>query len=265
VINALLLNWTLGEFKVFLLVLVRVASLLFMMPVFSGRAVPNTIKVLMAMVLALMLTPMVPFKPSEFPSQPLALVILIVSEVFIGASLALIMQLIFVGVQIAGQMIGFQMGFSVASVMDPNTGVQSVLMAQLSYLIALMIFLAINGHYYFIKVLFESYKLLPPGHFVATTTLYDIVMQCAEKMFILGVKLMAPVMTVLLLAQVALGILAKTVPQVNLLIISFSLTIGLGLFFLGLTLQFFWPVFEKDLVMALRWLPVALKSMAVSP
>jgi len=263
-VNAFLVHWTIGEFKVFLLVVVRIASLLFMMPVFSGKAIPVQVKAAMTIMLALMLTPVVPFTASQFPSDPVALILLVLSELFVGMSLALIMQLIFVGVQVAGQLIGFQMGFSVASVVDPNTGTQSVLMAQLSYLIALMIFLAVNGHYYFIKVLYQSFTLLPPGRFVASPTLFGMVMKATEIMFLLGVKLMAPVMAVLLLAQVALGILAKTVPQINLLIISFSLNIGLGLFFLGLTLQFFWPVFEKDVAMGLTWLPIALKSMSVA-
>ena len=83
-----------------------------------------------------------------------------------------------------------------------------------------------------------------------------------REMFILSVKLLAPVMAILLFSQVALGILAKTVPQMNLLILSFGLNIGLGLFFLGLSIQLFWPVMTKSIMEAANLLPSVLRIMA---
>jgi flagellar biosynthetic protein FliR len=86
-------------------------------------------------------------------------------------------------------------------------------------------------------------------------------MGISSEMFVLSVKLMAPVMAILLFSQAALGILARVVPQMNLLMLSFSLNIGLGLFFLGLTMQLFWPVLSKSLNNVLKLMPVALRLM----
>lgn len=260
--DAILLDWTLAHFKIFCLIAVRIGSLLFLMPIFSSRALPMQIKAATTLVMALLFTPVVPFSPDDFPTNPWQFGLLVVTELFVGMSLALIIRLILAGIQMAGQMVGFQMGFSVANVVDPQSGAQSVIIAQVAYLITLMIFLAVDGHHLFLRTIYESFFLLPPGHLSLGDPLYELVMDTGQDMFVLSIKLMAPVMAILFLSQVALGILAKLVPQINMLIVSFSLNIGLGLFFLGLTLQVFWPVLAKSLDRGLRLLPVALQLMA---
>ncbi len=251
-----------SHYKVFALVLVRVASLLFMMPVFSSRTIPIQLKAAVVLVIALLLTPVAPFSATQLPDNPIGFALLIVAELFTGMTLALLIRFVFAGLQTAGQMVGVQMGLSVANIMDPQSGVQSVIIAQFAYLIALLLFLAANGHLFILRAIYDSFVILPPGRLVLSHSLFSIVMDMGRQMFILSVKLMAPVMAILLFSQVALGILAKTVPQINLLIVSFGLNIALGLFFTGLTLQVFWPVLARYLDKGVRLLPVAMKIMA---
>ncbi len=253
--------WILLHYKVFLLVLVRVSTLLFLMPVFNSRTIPMPVKAGISLMLAWCLAPVVHLSPDAFPVTTFGFFLLVVQELLIAIILALLLRLVFAGLQIAGQMVGIQMGLSVANVMDPQTGVQSVIISQFAYMIALLLFLVANGHHAILQTLFDSFQILPPGTLILSKPLYKIVMVMGHEMFILSIKLMAPVMAILFLAQVGLGILAKLVPQINMLIVSFSLNVGLGLFFFGLTLQFFWPVLARSLNKAVHLMPLALKAM----
>ncbi|NPA95824.1 MAG: flagellar biosynthetic protein FliR [Thermodesulfobacteria bacterium] len=253
--------WILLHYKVFVLVLVRVSTMFFMMPIFDSRTIPMTVKACISLMLAWCLAPVVHLSPDIFPVTTLGFFILVLQEVLVGIILSLLLKLVFAGLQVAGQMVGVQMGLSVANIMDPQTGVQSVIVAQFAYMIALLLFLVANGHHAILRALYESFEILPPGTLVLNGTLYKIVMLMGHEMFVLSIKLMAPVMAILFLSQVGLGILAKLVPQINMLMVSFSLNVALGLFFFGLTLQFFWPVLARSLNKAVHLLPLALRAM----
>ena len=137
-----------------------------------------------------------------------------------------------------------------------------MVITQFAYLISLLLFLAANGHYIILEALYESFQVLEPGRAVLNANIFHIVTDMGEEMFVLSVKLMAPVMAILLFSQVAMGILAKTVPQINILVMSFGLNIALGLFFIGLTLQAFWPVLGRALDKGTRLVPVVISLFA---
>jgi len=251
-----------NNFEVFAIVLIRIASILFLMPIFSTTALPVQVKAAMCLVMALVLTPVLPVSPEQLPSDPFHMAMLLVAELFVGMTLALVIRLVFGGLQLAAQMVGFQMGFSVASVVDPQTGTQSVIIAQFAYLVGLLLFLAADGHHIILRTLYDSFLILKPGAITMKDTLFKLIMDMGQQMFVLSVKLMAPVMAILLFSQVSLGILAKTVPQINVLIMSFGLNIAIGLFFLGLTIQVIWPVLGKALDRGLGLMPVLLHLFA---
>jgi len=248
--------------RVYVLVVVRIASFLFLMPVFSSRAIPVQVKAAATLVTALLLTPVVPLSPAAFPASPWQFGLIAVTELFVGMTLALMIRLIFAGLQMAAQMVGFQMGLAVANVVDPQSGAQSIVIAEFVYLISLLLFLAVNGHHALLSTVCESFALLSPGAFNLEDPIARLAIDMGQEMFVLSVKLMAPVMGILLFSQVALGILAKTVPQMNMLIVSFGLNIALGLFFIGLTLQVFWPVLARSLDKAIRLMPALLSIAA---
>ena len=163
------------------------------------------------------------------------------AELMIGFILGLSVKLIFAGVQLAGEFVGYQMGLAMANILDPESGMDTTLIAQFYYLVSLLIFLSIDGHHWFIRALFQSFSALSPGEIYLKPGLYQHLIHLSGKMFVIAIKLGAPIMAVMILTQIGLGMIAKLVPQVNVLIASFPLTICLGLVFLGLSVEWMVP------------------------
>lgn len=236
--------WSVQSFQLFLMIAMRVGPLLFMMPLLSSRNVPMLVKVGLTLLVSLILLPVVEIDSSRWPSDLYAVLFFLVSEMMIGFIAGLSVKLLFAALQLAGELAGFQMGFSMANVVDPQSGIDSPLMGQFQYLFGLLLFLAVNGHHWFFRALAQSIQELPPGSFHLRTELYHYFVSLSGKMFIVALKIAAPVMAVLLFSQIALGMIAKTVPQIHVLLVSFPLTIGLGLLFLGLSMDLFVPYVE---------------------
>ncbi len=252
------LSWPLSQFQALLLILMRVSPILFMMPLFNATNLPGLLKVGLALTVSLVLWNVVTVDGSLFPSEPFGFVILLISEFMIGFFLGLAVRLIFAGIQLAGEFAALQMGLTMANIMDPQSGVDSTLIAQFYYLSALLLFLSIDGHHWFFRALVQSFQLLPPGIWPLQEGLYRHLLGISGKMFVIALKMVAPVMAILILVQVALGLVARMVPQVNILMSSFPLTIALGLIFLSLSIELLQPylktLFEetgKGLVMTL--------------
>lgn len=222
----------------FFLILVRVASLLFVIPFFESRNVPVLIKAGLAVSVAWLLMPLVHGPVPALNASPLAFALGIVSEIAIGLLIGLMIQLIFVGIQLAGQTAGFQMGFAIANVVDPASSMQIPVLSQFLNLFTLMIFLGLNIHYYFIKALVDGFQLIPFWGARFDGNVFQLLSQMVANSFIIAVKIGAPVMVALLLTSVALGIVARTVPQMQIFIVAMPVKIILGLLFLGFSLPF---------------------------
>ncbi len=244
---------------VFTLVLVRVGFLVAFLPVFGSRLVPPMIKAASILVLALILTPLA-IGRTKMPATAWEFLLLCVPEALLGLSMAFLVRLVFAGVQFGGQLLGFQMGFGVANVIDPATGVEAPVLAQMAYLVALLLFLVFDIHHYFFLALGESFKVFPPGTLKGSKEVFHLLVLQGEDIFRLAIRILAPAMAILLLIQIAMGIVSRFVPQVNVMIISFPLTIGVGLFFFGLTLQVLGRVLEPAYGEAVRSLPFIMRA-----
>ena len=143
------------------------------------------------------------------------------------------MNLLLTSVRLGGQFLGFQMGLNMASVMDPQTGGQSSVMSQFLYLFTVLVFFSVNGHHIFISALASSFRLVPPCTFRFNASLMTAIVTVSGEMFVIALKLAAPIMVALFLSHLCLGIVARTVPQVNILMIGFPVNIG----FVGVRLQ----------------------------
>jgi flagellar biosynthetic protein FliR len=236
-----LLNWSLLQFQAFVLVLTRVASILFLMPLLGTRYVPLLVKVGLALVSSLIILPLVAVEVRGALFEPAGFVFYLIAELLIGLCLGLSIKLIFAGVQLAGEFIGYQMGLAMASLVDPQSGVNTTVVAEFNYLAALLLFLSLDGHHWFFKALVESFRTIVPGGLHLNSGLYHYFLQLSGKMFLVAVKLAAPVTAIVLFTQIALGLTARMVPQINLLMASFPLTIGLGLLFWLFSLDLFSP------------------------
>jgi flagellar biosynthetic protein FliR len=239
------LHWSLAQFQSFLLILMRVAPILFLMPVLSDRNVPTLAKIGLTLTVSLILLPLVKMEASVFPQDPGSFGAFLAAEFFIGFFLGLAVKAVFAGIQMGGELVGFQMGLSIAQVIDPESGMDSSAVAQFHYLLGILLFLAVDGHHWFFRALVQSFYLLAPGEIHLRAGLFHALLTSTGNMFIIAVKLSAPVMAVLLFTQIAMGILAKAVPQVNILMTSFPITIVVGLVFLGFSIEFFLPYFRS--------------------
>ncbi|MCB2184855.1 MAG: flagellar biosynthetic protein FliR [Deltaproteobacteria bacterium] len=238
-------NLNFNDLLIFLLVLLRTGALMMSLPVFSSPAIPPLAWAGLVLSTSLLLTPVVPVDPARFPANLPSYALLGVGEIMIGGILGLSVNMIFTAVQIMGQLAGFQMGFAVANVIDPLNGGQISVLSQFCYIISLLVLLGVGAHHWFFKALADSFTLVPPGDFSMSEGLYMQVMRIAADMFSLSLRIGAPVIGAMLLTKVAMGILAKTVPQMNILIVGFPLFIGVGLIFLSLTLTVMVPILAK--------------------
>jgi flagellar biosynthetic protein FliR len=233
-----------SEIFLFALVLCRIAGLFAALPVFGGRRLPNRIKIVAVLAITMVCLPILPIIPPAVPDNLLTMGLLVLREVMIGLTLAFITQIIFAAVELSGQIIGLQMGFSIASVIDPTMGNQMQIMSVMQSLLATLFFFSLNIHHAFIRAIVDSFSIIPLGGWKMSEQLIHFLVKVTSDVFILGVRLAAPVMVALLLTSVVLGIMARAFPQMNVFMVSFPLNIGLGFMVLGMTLLLFFHVLE---------------------
>lgn len=228
----------------FVLVLSRVAGIFAALPVFGGRRLPLRIRAITVFMITLVCFPTLSVTPPEVPTDVFTLALLAFSEVMIGLTLAFITQIIFAAVEFSGQIIGMQMGLTISSILDPSLGTQNQIMAVVQTLFATLMFLSLNIHHLFIRAIMDSFKIIPLGGWHLSGELINFLIIRTADIFIIGIRLAAPVMVGLLLTSVALGIMARAFPQMNIFMISLPLNVGLGLVILGMTLTIFLHVLE---------------------
>lgn len=221
---------------VFFWVFLRVGILFLMLPFFGARGIPVLWKVGFSLLLAAILAPIVP-PPRSLPRHTPEVLLGIASEVLLGLVLGLGVRMFLGAVQLAGQLLGFQMGFNMASALDPQTGTQSSVISQFLYLFTVLLFFSIDGHHLLILALASSFEAVPPSGFLLKAPHTGYLVEIGGDMFLIGLQVAAPVMVALFLSNFCLGIVARTVPQVNILMVGFPLNIGLGLFLFGITLS----------------------------
>ncbi|MFC1822952.1 flagellar biosynthetic protein FliR [Thermodesulfobacteriota bacterium] len=236
---------TFAQMQIFFWVLIRISIILFLMPLFGAKGVPILWKAGLSFVLAMVITPVVPV-PQSYPETTVDIILGIFSEILLGLILALSVKMLFASIQMAGQYMAFQMGFAMARAMDPMTGVQETVLSQFLYLFMILVFITIDGHHIFIKALAASFYRVPPLSFSLNPAIATTLIKVSAQMFPLALRLAAPILVALFLSNLCLGIIAKTVPQMNILMVGFPINISLGFIIFGLMLANLSPFF-KDL------------------
>jgi flagellar biosynthetic protein FliR len=222
----------------FLFVLIRTASIIFTAPVFGAVNVPMQVKMGLTVLVALILTPLTPNVP--LPETTLGMAVSLGGEAMIGASIGLCMRFVFTGIEFAGQVASFQMGIGMASAYDPINSAQVTVLGKLMSIFTLLLFLSVNGHLMIIMALKKSFEIIPPYGFHFSGALMENIIVFSREIFILAVKFSAPVIAILIFINVALGIMARTVPQLNMFVVGFAVTIFAGFVMIALSM----PVFE---------------------
>jgi flagellar biosynthetic protein FliR len=231
--NHLIVMW-----QNFLLVSLRAGCLLYFCPPWDSAFIPAKIRIFSILGLSLALTPVVaPFLP-PFPATSSGGIFLVIRELLIGLGFGLVFRFVFAGIEMAGNLIAIQMGFGMATLLDPQTQAQNTLLAELLVLMATLVFLVMNGHHALLRLLAQSYQEVPLDTSISLPgSLFAYVPNMGRLMYSLAVQLLAPVLALLFLTQVALGLVARAVPQIQIMIVGFPLTIAVGLIFLSLTLM----------------------------
>lgn len=234
------------QFQDFLLCLARIMALIAPIPVFAGTQSSTQMKIGLAVATSLLLFPAMAASIPKVPFTLTGFGLLLVNEVLLGAVIGLIAQMVFAAVGFGGTIIGYQMGFAAANIFDPQTTQQLSLMSQFVNILTLLVFLTFNMHHLFFRVIIESYTLLPPGFLDFSQGAVDELTRMASHMFALGVKLSAPVLALLLIANLVLGILARVFPQLNVFMLSFPINIGIAFLVIGLTLNATFSVLRRE-------------------
>lgn len=227
-----------NQLQLFFLVFVRLGAIVVFLPVFSSSTIPVLAKVGLTFGASFALFPMLDLPAISQTVNPLGFGLSIAAEILLGMMIGFILKLILTGFQMAGQLAGYQMGMALANVMDPSTSEQVPLLAQFNNLIALLVLLTINAHHWFIQTIVESFTLLPPMGMNMHNAVFRDLIYLTGSMFVIAIKVGAPVVVALLLVSVSFGLVARTVPQMNVFIVAMPLKIVIGLIFVGLSLPF---------------------------
>jgi flagellar biosynthetic protein FliR len=225
------------EYKAFFLVLIRVSAILVMFPFFNSRVIPTLIKAGLALMITIVLFPVINTKIVEFPGTLLGMVQLILAEVIIGMTLGILVQIFFEGVRMMGQMVGFQTGFAITNVLDPQSGIQVSIFANMAYLVAIVLFLLLNGHHILLNAVRDSFDIINVGSLSLNVGMLKKMIKISGDMFVIAVKIGAPPIAALLFTNVAFGLITKLMPQMNIMIVAFPVQICIGLFFFGISLN----------------------------
>lgn len=224
-IEAVLTRWA----PTFLLLLARCGGVVVFGPVLGSRTLPPAVKAGLAGTLALLLTPLLLGQGLRLPADGLGLAGTLLGELAIGAILGLAVQFTFAGIGIAGELAAVQMGVGLPAALDPHTMVQVSSVNHLLDQIAVLTFLAVGGHHTVLTALAQSLTLAPPLSVAYGGGVMLFLVGLFEAALTLAIRIAAPVGAAMLVTMIALGLLNRVAPQVNVFMISFALTIGVGL------------------------------------
>ncbi len=229
----------------FFLVVIRMSGIIFTAPIFSGSGLNAQIRMMLSIIISLLLFPTITPYVGMTDPHVLWLVLAVIKELLIGIIIGAMSSLLFTGLQLGGYLVDYQMGFSMVSVIDPVSNYSVSISGQMYNILATLIYLAIGGHHIFFRAVSESYSIMPVGDFVINTESYMYVLSTFIKVFIIAIQITAPVFLALMVVNVVMGLMARLVPQINLMIVGFPLKIMVGAFMLIISLNMFYIAFEK--------------------
>ncbi len=220
----------------------RIAALLAASPLFGARGIPTTVKVLLAFSVTVVVIPLLPSMPEMSPTSAEGMLIL-VQQMMIGFGMGMVVRLAFSAAEMGGHIMGLQMGLGFATFFDPQNGTQVPLLGQFFGITAMLLFLGFNGHLMIISALVESFNTLPVGMFIALKNWKALAM-AGGSIFSWGLLISMPVLAAVMMANVALGVLTRAAPQLNIFAVGFPVTLGLGFIVLAFSLPYFLPLFQ---------------------
>ncbi len=229
----------LNNVELFLLIFVRMTGLFVTAPIFGRRNIPVYFKVGFAFITAVLASSVIRVDHLINTDNFLIFALYILKEFLVGIIIGFVAYAVFTCIYLAGQIIDMQIGFGMVNVFDPMSNIQIPVTANLYFILAMIIFLVTNGHHMLIKALYESFQIIPLGSGVIGPKLTDDVIGLIAGVFSMGFKIAAPVVAAIFITDVVLGIISKTIPQMNVFILGMPLKIFLGILIVMITIPAF--------------------------
>ncbi len=222
-----MLEYFVTNFQAFLLVLVRINAMIMIAPFFSSGVIPFRMKAMLSFFISLIIFPVLAAGGVKLPSSTGVYYLLVLQEAMVGVFIGFLVSIIFTAFQMSGQYYAAQIGFGINEVFDPLSQVSVPVIGQLKNFIGLLVFLMINGHHFMIEAICRSFELAPTfsmsSH--ATAGYLKYISYTFSGMFVVALKIALPIVAVSFLISVAMGVLAKAAPQMNIMMLGFPFQI----------------------------------------
>lgn len=205
---------------------VRLTAFISASPLWGHSSLPMRVKISLAMLLTIVISPTLPALPNV-PVVSWNSLGIVIEQMLIGVAMGMVMRVVFAAVDMAGELIGLQMGLGFASFFAPDTGTNSMVLSRLLYMFALLIFLALDGHLIELEILAGSFASLPIGQ-PLDASVGNLLARYASTIFASGLLLALPLVTTLLTINLSMGILNRAAPQLTVFSVGFPLTMGAG-------------------------------------
>lgn len=251
---------TIQHFLTFTLVLVRVSSLVMIAPIFGSLAVPLRVRALLALALSLLIAPLELEKSTPQPDTLVGYLVLVGAETLVGISLGLGVLVLFSGMQVAGQIISQMSGLQLAEVINPGFDTSMPVVSQLLFYVAMAVFVIIGGHRRVMEALLDTFVWLPAGQGGFSRSITEAMTSLLAESFVLGIRAAAPAMVALLLATLILGLVSRTLPQLNVMALGFGFGALVTMVMLSVSLGAAAWVFQAQVEPALNTVLAALKT-----
>ncbi|MFO7956043.1 MAG: flagellar biosynthetic protein FliR [Candidatus Brocadiia bacterium] len=225
---------TVEQLKLFLLVFVRVGFIFIFLPFLGEGKAPRALKGLIVLALSLAIFPAGRTYLPAGSWQPLRFFMYAGAEALLGALMGVTSRIVFSSIRIAGELIGRQMGMGLARIADPITGVEATPIGNFCELLGVLVFFAIDGHHWMLLALRRSFDQWPLGAFLAPDFIKEVSVTAASHAFLVALQLAAPLILLTFLISLIMAVMARLMPEVNVLILGFPLRIGAGLIGLAL-------------------------------
>ncbi len=238
-------DFTVAQIELWLLVLVRISMLVFLMPILATEEVPARLKAAMAFFLSLVLFPLLPPTSVEIPSSLAGYFMLAIREVYIGLVMGFAGTFVFAGLRLAGSWIDQETGFASVQLFNPMAQEEDTPMGHLLFLIFIMLLLSTGGYAFYLKAMAESFRIIPLAQAqTADPGILGVFMQMSAHAFLLGVKVAAPVVTTLFVSSIALAMIARIMPSMNVWLVGMPMKLALGMLTLLFAMPMLWQAFQ---------------------
>ena len=229
-----------GHIAAFLLMLTRISGIFLISPFFGSMNIPMFFRVGIALAMSVVLFPVVDgLGTPETPPSIIMFGAAVLGELFIGWLIGFVAYISFAAITMAGKVMDMQVGFAVVNVVDPTSGQQIPLIGSFLYNLAVIILLVTNGHHMLIAALVESFRAVPLAGLEANISLALIIANFTGTIFLTGMKIAMPITFAILLTNVGLGILSRTMPQMNIFVVGIPMQLMIGLFVLSMIMPFY--------------------------